>query len=110
MFKTTIASCGLHLPSVFCYLSSVLCRLFSTTVERALQIHLFLTNKANFRKVKLDASDYITMNYAKWTLGERGKNKANSKPIQTQYKAKTKPKQTQYKQKQSQFRKGATAH
>jgi hypothetical protein len=32
-----------------------------------------------------------------------GKNKANSKPIQTQFKANTNPIQTQYKAKQSQF-------
>jgi hypothetical protein len=77
--------------------SSLFTNLSSTPVERALQIAPFLTNKANFQKVKLDTSDYIIMNYAKWTLGERGKNKANSKPIQSQFKANTKPIQTQTK-------------
>ena len=67
----------------------------STTVERALQIHPFLTNKANFQKVKLSVKRYNTADYAKRTLGESGKNKANSKPIQTQYKANSNPIQTQ---------------
>jgi hypothetical protein len=92
MFKTTIASCAFRPPSV-------LCRLFSTTVESALQNHLFLTNKANFQKVKFNVTNVLKGDYAKWTLGERGKNKANSKP-----------KQTQFKPKQGQFRKGVPAY
>ncbi|KPJ62407.1 hypothetical protein AMJ44_15640 [candidate division WOR-1 bacterium DG_54_3] len=51
----------------------------STTVESALQIHLFMQNKA--------------ANMKKWTLGQVGK----TKPIQTQFKANTKPIQTQFK-------------
>ena len=42
----------------------------------------------------------ITVDYEKRTLGERGKNKPNSNPIQTQsnpIKANKMPKQTQYK-------------
>ncbi|HIJ54130.1 MAG TPA: hypothetical protein HPP66_13430 [Planctomycetes bacterium] len=48
----------------------------------------------------------LTMDYEKWTLGQRGKNKPNSNPIQTQsnpIKANKTPKQTQYKPKQTQF-------
>ena len=78
----------------------------STTVESALQIHPFLTNKANFQKSQMNVTNTITRNYVKRTLGERGKNKANSNPIQTQskpIKANKMPKQTQNKPKQSQF-------
>jgi hypothetical protein len=70
----------------------------STTVERTLQIHLFLTNKANFRKSQVNVSNVLTRVYEKWTLGQVGKtnpkqtqNKANSNPIQSQFKANTNP-------------------
>jgi hypothetical protein len=63
----------------------------STTVENPLQIHLFMQNKANFRKSQMNVNKVLTKDYEKRTLGERGKNKANSKPIQTQYKANSKP-------------------
>jgi len=69
----------------------------STLVERALQIHLFLTNKANFRKSQVNVTDLVTMNYGKMDTWSGRKNKAKTKPIQTQYKAKTKPIQTQFK-------------
>jgi hypothetical protein len=52
----------------------------STTVENPLQISPFLTNKPNFRKVKLSVNNVLTKDYAKWTLGQRGKNKPNSNP------------------------------
>ena len=85
-----------------------------------------MQNKANFRKSQMNVNKVLTRDYEKRTLGERGKNKANSKPI----KANTKPisekpkmnitsiitkgyenksplrakaKQTQYKPKQTQF-------
>jgi len=70
----------------FCPLPSVFCRLFSTTVENPLQIHPFLTNKANFQKVKFNVNRVLTMNYGKIDTWSNRKNKANSKPIQTQYK------------------------
>jgi len=54
------------------------CREDSTTIESSLQINLFMQNKANFQKVKLNVSPV---------------NKANSKPI----KANSKPIQTQFK-------------
>ena len=79
----------------------------STTVERALQIRLFMQNKANFRKVKLNVNKVITVDYEKRTLGQHGKNKANTKPIQTQYKANTIPIRTQYEPKQTQFQAGS---
>ena len=64
----------------------------STTVERALQIRPFLTNKANFRKTQMNVNKVLTKDYEQMNTWSSGKNKANSKPIQTQYK----PKQTQF--------------
>ena len=61
----------------------------STTVERALQIRLFMQNKANFRKSQMNVSPVNTKDCGKKTLGQHGKNKANqsqSKPIQSQLK------------------------
>ena len=63
------------------------CRETFTDVMDSLQIHLFLTNKANFRKSQMNVNKVLTMNYEKKTLGQHGKNKPNTKPIQTQYKA-----------------------
>jgi len=53
----------------------------STTVENPLQISSFMQNKANFRKVKFYVNKEMPKDYENKTLGERGKNKANSKPI-----------------------------
>jgi len=75
----------------------------STIVESALQNHLFMQNKANFQKVQLNVSHYIIKEYEKMDTWSSGKNKPNSKPIQTQYKPNTNPIQTQNKPKQSQF-------
>ncbi len=83
-----------------------ICRDSSTDIESSLQIRLFMQNKANFRKVKLNVNKVLTKDYKERTLGQRGKtkpikaNQSQLKPIQTQLK----PKQTQYKAKQSQFR------
>jgi len=46
----------------------------------------FLQNKPNFQKVKLNVNKVLTEDYEKRTLGQRGKNKPNSKPIQSQSK------------------------
>jgi len=46
---------------------------------------LFMQNKANLRKAKMNISSVLTVDYENkynWTLGE---NKPNSNPIQTQY-------------------------
>ena len=75
----------------------------STTVECALQIHLFMQNKANFQKSQMNVSCCLTMNYEQRTMNYEIKNKANSNPIQTQFKPNTNPIQTQFKPKQSQF-------
>jgi len=44
----------------------------------------FLTNKANFLKAQMNVNKVLTKDYEKKTLGESGKNKPNSNPIQTQ--------------------------
>jgi hypothetical protein len=75
----------------------------STLVERALQNHPFLTNKANFQKSQINVSDLLISDYEQIYTWSSGKNKANTNPIQTQFKAKTNPIQTQFKPKQSQF-------
>jgi hypothetical protein len=74
-------------------------RLRKITYEK---IYLFMQNKANFRKSQMNVSDFITRDYDKMDTWSSGKNKANSNPIQTQFKANTKPIQTQYKPKQTQ--------
>ena len=45
----------------------------------------------------MSTSDYITREYEQMDTWSSGKNKANSNPIQTQYKPKTKPIQSQFK-------------
>ena len=81
----------------FRHFSSLLTILPSTLVERSLQISSFLTNKANFRKSQMNVTFFITRNYEKKDTWSSGKNKANSNPIQTQYKPNSKPIQSQYK-------------
>ena len=78
-------------------------QLYSTFVEYSLQIHPFLKNKANFKKSQVNLTNAITREYEQMDTWSRGKNKAKTKPIQTQFKANTNPKQTQYKAKQTQF-------
>jgi hypothetical protein len=51
----------------------------------------------------MNISDFIISEYEQMDTWSNGKNKAKTKPIQTQFKANTKPKQTQFKPKQSQF-------
>jgi len=72
-------------------LSPVNCSVASTTVERALQIHLFLTNKANFQKSQMNVTFFITEDYGKMDTWSNRKNKAKTKPIQSQYKPNTNP-------------------
>ncbi len=63
-----------------------ICRDTSTTIEDSLQIRPFMQNKANFRKSQMNVTSLITADYENKTLGERGKNKPNSNPKQTQTK------------------------
>jgi hypothetical protein len=81
------------------------CREYSTNVVGSLQINLFMQNKANFRKVKLNVSPFNTTHYDQldtWSIrktkpiqSQLKPIKANSKPI----KANIMPKQTQYEPK-----------
>ena len=82
------------------------CRDTFTDVMSALQIHLFLQNKANFRKSQLNLTALLTTKYVQMDTWSIRKNKANSNPIQSQFKANSKPIQTQYKPKQTQIQKG----
>jgi len=96
----------------FRHFSSLFTNFPSTFVESALQIAHFMQNKPNFQKDQMNVSQVAIKDYAKWTLGQRGKNKPNSNPIQTQsnpIKANKMPKQTQYKPKQTQFQRQKNA-
>ena len=46
----------------------------------------FMQNKPNFQKAQMNASAVLTKDYDNWTLGERGKNKANTNPIKANFK------------------------
>jgi len=52
-----------------------------TLVKNPLQIDLFMQNKANFRKAKMNVSSSITMNYEQKTMNYANKNKPNTNPI-----------------------------
>jgi len=56
-----------------------------------------MQNKPNFQKSQMNVNNLLAMNYAKMDTWSGGKNKANSKPIQSQYKPNTEPIQTQTK-------------
>ncbi len=51
-----------------------------TTVERALQIRLFMQNKPNLPKAQRNVSTIITKDYENKTLGEHGKNEPKTNP------------------------------
>ena len=51
-----------------------------------------MQNKPNFWKSQMNVNKVLTRDYEKKTLGEHGKNKPNTKPIQSQ----SKPIQTQF--------------
>jgi len=72
-------------------------QLYSTFVECSLQIHPFLTNKANFQKSQVNVNIVLTREYEQMDTWSIRKNKANSKPIQSQFKPNSNPIQTQYK-------------
>jgi len=69
-----------RLYSVVCHLSSVVYPRPSTSVEDSLQIDLFMQNKPNFRKAKMNVNIYYTKAYNKETAFKRRKNKPNSNP------------------------------
>ena len=47
---------------------------------------LFLQNEPKFRKSQMNLNNVLTTNYVKWTLGERGKNEAKTKPNEAKLK------------------------
>ena len=73
------------------------CRVSSTFVMSALQIRLFMQNKANFRKSQMNVNKVLTKDYEQKTLGQRGKskpikaNQSQLKPILCQNKANSNP-------------------
>ncbi|MHC4087411.1 MAG: hypothetical protein ACYSU3_20600 [Planctomycetota bacterium] len=85
------------------------CRETITDVMSALQIHLFMQNKANFKKVKLNVTKVLAKDYDQmdtWSIRKTKPIQSQLKPIQSQsnpIKANKTPKQTQYKAKQSQY-------
>jgi len=50
------------------------------------QFESIMQNKPNFRKSQMNVNKVSTRDYEKKTLGEHGKNKPNTNPIQTQFK------------------------
>jgi len=58
---------------------------------------LIMQNEPKFKKAQMNITFDKTKDYDNWTLGERGKNKANTNPIQTQFKPNTNPIQSQSK-------------
>ena len=66
------------------------CALGTTSTPVELSLHLsrehyksatFMQNKANFPDAQMNVTKVLTKDYGNKTLGERGKNKPNSKPI-----------------------------
>ncbi len=55
-----------------------------TDVMRALQIKLFMQNKAKFRKSQMNVNKVLKKDYERKTLGQRGKKQSQTNPIQTQ--------------------------
>jgi len=86
-----------HLSLIIWLVVLYICRDSSTDAERSLQIHPFLTNKANFQKSQMNVSYCFTMIYEQRTMNYEIKNKPNTKPIQTQFKPNSNPIQTQFK-------------
>ena len=67
------------------------------------QFESIMQNKPNFWKSQMNVNKVLTRDYEKKTLGEHGKNKPNTNPIQTQYEPNTNPKQSQNKPNQTQL-------
>ncbi len=60
------------------------CKETFTDVRKTLQINLFMQNKANFRKVKLNVNKVLTRNYDQldtWSIRKTKPIQSQSKPI-----------------------------
>ena len=53
----------------------------STSVKNVRQIGLFLQNKANLYKAKINASSFVTSEYSDSTILQKAKNKANQSQL-----------------------------
>ena len=62
------------------------CRDTSTGIESALQIRLFMQNKANFRKVKLNVNKVLTKDYDKKDTWSSGTKQSQTKPNKAKFK------------------------
>ena len=62
-----------------------------TNVMSALQIQLFMQNKAKFQKVKLSVTIEMKKDYDQMDTWSIRKNKPKTNPIQSQYKPNTNP-------------------
>ena len=66
--------------------SCILCLESSTTVENSLQISSFMQNKPNFPDDQMNVNKVLTKDYENISNCSLAENKANTKPIQSQYK------------------------
>jgi hypothetical protein len=82
----------------FCHFSSLLTNLPSTSVENVRQISSFYAKQTQFTKLQNEHNHFFNNEIRKFKHFVGGKNKPNSKPIQTQ----TKPILANYKAWQSQ--------
>jgi len=87
----------LSLDAIEFILSGVEGRCYITTNSYVRNYKQNMQNKANFRKSQVNLSDLSIREYEQMDTWSSEKNKANSKPIQTQFKAKTNPIRTQNK-------------
>ncbi len=62
-----------------------------TLHEMRAQILLFMQNKAKLLAARMNITSVLTKHYENKRPSGYGENKANTNPIQTQYKPKTKP-------------------
>ena len=85
------------------YLHLYICRDSFTDVMSALQIHLFLQNKAKFQKVKSNVNIVLTKDYGQLDTWSIRKNKPKTKPIQSQFKPNLSCRSLLAKQEQTQF-------
>ncbi len=53
-------------------------------IERVIGIHSFMQNKPNLLDAQMDVTSVKTKNYEQITMNNANKNKANTKPIQSQ--------------------------
>ncbi len=88
------------------------CKEDSTTIESSLQIKLFMQNKANFRKVKLNVNNVLTKDYDQldtWSIRKNEPKTNPNEPKTNPIKANIMLKQTQTNPKQTQSPAGSSA-